>query len=872
MSALPNDIAAATRDAIIERYENTAVRDALTGARDGSLTPGEGFFDLLADAKTIVDERGLMLAGDPRFSVSVAALVWSDPAVATPAVRLVDAEQSVDARLCCSRIELDLEDEVTSFELFYAPDVDMTPPPTGPAPRRIAPGGAGAKDGSSWENAAPLSALNSMIAQAALAGAEVWLRADAGVYNQTSVISLSRGGCTVRGVDVSGNPMMAEFVGNRASPWTKGAAAGSEMFRLNAGANNLVLQYMRFRNVGAGCIRMREPVSNILIEDIEAFNVGRGIVNYGNGTADATVTGCTVRRIKIVGFSKHGIQFRHKSTNILIADCDFDSGNIDGDFITCGVQLDDTASNGIVRRVSVRNVLNAGPGSYWNGDGFSGESGNANWRYEDCYAENISDGGIDHKGMGVVLVNFRTKYCKRSIRLWGDATVINAYSDTPRSRGGSGSGCHVFAMQGGKSRVRIQGGTFIQAGNAAIFRGDQSALIAWDSAAVAGIQAPSGYTLYTSEADDPTDSLSGVWNHADVTPPTITSNLALSLDENKPGTFRIAVSENATLEMRGPDVRQFNIKGRDLTVFAQDFEKTGGVAVDGSNILKIEIRALDVNGNYSAWSPLTVTINDVGDDPITVAQAIAATGATNGWWYDLSQPNTAWADLARTEPAIENGTVKAVTDLTGFGNHLTFPDGYEPLLRVVDGYRALEFTGAVVGNLGPIGGMRFAQFTSVSTIRRESTATDGTFVLLFSGRRSKNAASDNAMHRLNFLDTSTAQFRVNPQSGQTASSGSSVAPRGINMVVSHRSTDGILRTGYNANGMVQRLDGSDTGTATYPLADEQPLLGAAINETGAYINFFEGLWFAGTFLNAAFPDDIRFRTERQLGAAAGVPL
>ena len=62
------------------------------------------------------------------------------------------------------------------------------------------------------------------------------------------------------------------------------------------------------------------------------------------------------------------------------------------------------------------------------------------------------------------------------------------------------------------------------------------------------------------------------------------------------------------------------------------------------------------------------------------------------------------------------------------------------------------------------------------------------------------------------------------------------------------------------------------GRGAYPLADEQPLLGAAINETGAYINFFEGLWFAGTFLNAAFPDDIRFRTERQLGAAAGVPL
>ena len=92
------------------------------------------------------------------------------------------------------------------------------------------------------------------------------------------------------------------------------------------------------------------------------------------------------------------------------------------------------------------------------------------------------------------------------------------------------------------------------------------------------------------------------------------------------------------------------------------------------------------------------------------------------------------------------------------------------------------------------------------------------------------------------------------------------------MVISHRSADGQLRTGYNANGMVLRLDGTDTAAASYALPDEQPLLGASINETGAYTNQFEGLWFGGMCFNVTIADDTRFRIERQLGRGGGVPL
>jgi len=737
----------------------------------------------------------------------------------------------------------------------------------------IAPIASGKADGSSVNDAAPLSALNNLITKAADTKQEVWIRGDLGVYNQTSSISINKGGVVVRGVDGYGRDCFAEFVGSRADPWKAGAANGNEMFRLNNGANNLTLRFLRFRNVGAGCIRMREPLMNVTVEDIEAFNVSRGVVNYGNGTADATVIGAVVRRVKIVNFSKHGIAFRHNSSGILVEDCDLDSQDVDGDRITVGFQLDDNASNGIARRVSVKNVYNAGPGSYYNGDGLSGEWGNKNWTFEDCSAENISDGGVDFKGDGFKLIRFKAKSCKRSVRLWGDALVVDLYSEGPKTRGDRNSTCHVFAMQGGRARVRIQGGTYIQSSTNPIFRVDDNSVIAWDAAAVAGIKAAAGYTLCQSESSDLTDSLSSEWNHNDTTLPTITSPLALSLDENKPGTFRITLSEIGNIQMQGLDASQCRVIGRNLTVFSQDYEKPGGVSKDGSNVLKIQLRVIDLNDNLSPWYNATITINDVADDPITPAQAIAASGATNGWWFDLTDPNSMWADAARTIPAIENGLVKSLADLTGFGNHCVFPDGFEPLLRYVNGYAGLEFSGAVVGNLGAKGALRYPQFTTVVAINRDRAADAGNFAIVFAGRRSLTVGTgDNAMYRLNFLDTGTATFKVNPNGGNTSSTTPATAPRGVPLVVSHRSVDGILRSGYDVNGMVQRFDGSNTATATYPLANEQPLLGAMLNDANEYVNFFEGTFYATMQLNATLSDDVRFRIERQLGKAAGLAL
>ena len=110
----------------------------------------------------------------------------------------------------------------------------------------VSPTGSGLRDGSSPQNAGTLGSLNKYI-KAAGPGGEVLLLADQGAYSQSTQLSISTGGTadapvTIRGIDGSGNPMAAEIVGTRADPWAPGLSTGNDLFRLLAGANNLVFQ------------------------------------------------------------------------------------------------------------------------------------------------------------------------------------------------------------------------------------------------------------------------------------------------------------------------------------------------------------------------------------------------------------------------------------------------------------------------------------------------------------------------------------------------------------------------------------------------------------------------------------------------------
>src|SRR4051812_28453708 len=120
----------------------------------------------------------------------------------------------------------------------------------------ISPTGSGLKDGSSAANAGTMANMNTFIGVAG-AGGQVLLLADQGAYHPSSPVQISRGGTegapvTVRGVDSAGNTMAAEIVGTRAHDWSPGQSEGSELFRLQGGANNLSFQDLSIKDVGNG--------------------------------------------------------------------------------------------------------------------------------------------------------------------------------------------------------------------------------------------------------------------------------------------------------------------------------------------------------------------------------------------------------------------------------------------------------------------------------------------------------------------------------------------------------------------------------------------------------------------------------------------
>ena len=170
----------------------------------------------------------------------------------------------------------------------------------------VSPTGSGLRDGSSIQNAGTLANINKYIKSAG-PGGEVLLIADKGAYQQNTQLSITGGGTdgapvTIRGIDSAGNPMAAEFIGNRSASWTYGMSEGNELFRLMGGANNLVFEDLSVKNFGNGVFRAGADISNITVRDIDASNVSRFFENYVSGTnTSATINGLTIQNVNVTG-------------------------------------------------------------------------------------------------------------------------------------------------------------------------------------------------------------------------------------------------------------------------------------------------------------------------------------------------------------------------------------------------------------------------------------------------------------------------------------------------------------------------------------------------------------------------------------------
>lgn len=321
----------------------------------------------------------------------------------------------------------------------------------------IAPVAAGSEDGSGWANAGALNQLPEFIAKLA-PGGSILLRADVGPYRVDRQISVRSGGSnaaqiTIRGVDGNGSPENAEILGSRADPWQQGAHPGSEVFRLQTGADHLVFKNIAFRNIGDGGFRVAGNIRGLRIEDVSARNVRRFFeVNPSGAEQSAGVDNLTIRRVSVHGYSKGAFRIRGDSSNITMEDVLGDSERQDGDNFAIGVALDDTVHDVVLRRVTMMNSHDS-TNEYWNGDGFTTERRVRNVSFEDTVAAGSTDGGYDLKSSTTTLLRPISDDNKRNYRIWGDITIFDCVSRNPHKRGGSGLQDHFWIAKGARVGV-----------------------------------------------------------------------------------------------------------------------------------------------------------------------------------------------------------------------------------------------------------------------------------------------------------------------------------------------------------------------------------------------------------------------------------
>ena len=330
----------------------------------------------------------------------------------------------------------------------------------------ISPAGSGDKSGSDINNAASIGSLNNMIGRAG-PGGEVLLLADQGDYNVTGILGITRGGAegqpvVVRGIDSAGNAMAAHFTGSRPADWQAGDASGNELFKLGAGADNLIFRDLQIDNVGTA-FRVTADLANLHIEDVDANNVRRFFENYSSApSGTATITGLTIRDVDVQGFSRVAIRLQYDTNNVVIDNVTADMAGQTGDDLPAGVHLDGTVHNVTLNRVVVENIQSTA-GAYFNGDGFASERGVRDIRFIDTVARGNSDGGYDLKSSGTLIVRALSEENGRNYRLWDEATLIDAVGLNPVLRGGISEQNQLWLDD--DADVTVIGGRFDDAGS-----------------------------------------------------------------------------------------------------------------------------------------------------------------------------------------------------------------------------------------------------------------------------------------------------------------------------------------------------------------------------------------------------------------------
>lgn len=343
----------------------------------------------------------------------------------------------------------------------------------------VSPQGSGDRSGTSLQDAARITSLNSLIDKAG-PGGQVLVRADQGPYSVTSPILVTNGGApgrpvTIRGVDGQGRDMQATIVGDRPSRYDADRP-GNELFKLVDGADNLKFTDLFVRDTGT-VFRAGADISRVTIDDVDAANVGHFFENWASGDEDgATVSRLVIRNVDIAGFSDIAIRLRYDTNDVRIENVHADALGRLGDKWMEGVHLSGTVHDVLIRDTSMNNIrTKGGEGNYWNGDGFATERGVHDVRFEDTVANGNTDSGYDLKSSDTVLLRASAEGNGRNYRFWGEAELIDSVGLDPEVRGGISGQNQVWIAPG--AEVEIEDSVFRDSDKrTVVFEGKQASV------------------------------------------------------------------------------------------------------------------------------------------------------------------------------------------------------------------------------------------------------------------------------------------------------------------------------------------------------------------------------------------------------------
>ncbi len=308
-------------------------------------------------------------------------------------------------------MEMDMQPEDEDMD---APD--MNTEPTGcasPLAWHISPTGMGMQDGSSPEHAAPISELNTLIANRSEGRNLFCLQAGSYPANTT----VRQGGSAMEPVILRGQEgtlFEDTFVANSTN---KFGASG-----LVVRASHLVIESIQCERIGQ-CIRVPGSeglvVEGLTLRHLFIKHVGTAIDIARSG--QQVVRDVTIQDVMILQYSRGGIFLGSDTEGVHMEDVYIDMqpeqiGGRGSDY-PVGIGFFDDARQIQISRATVLNSLGKTDG-YSQGDGIDGERSATYIEIADSFFAGHRDGCIDTKSRHTLIRDTIVVDCKRNLRLW----------------------------------------------------------------------------------------------------------------------------------------------------------------------------------------------------------------------------------------------------------------------------------------------------------------------------------------------------------------------------------------------------------------------------------------------------------------------